>query len=191
MLRGSTNSRLPMAPPSAVTGTRTDQQFRSGARYGHGGVSCQTLQPRNYAHVCRAFDAGQDRPFARAACPTHARVVASNGKLPATMPCWRCGSRPNRNLRHAKTLAPVLGDTPVKLELSTRPYELGIKIGRPMPRYIGQPRTREPHGDSMMRRSITNIVRAGRLAISVAGEKIHGAGWIKKPTYRIPQTRAI
>jgi hypothetical protein len=43
----------------------------------------------------------------------------------------------------------------------------------------------------MMRRSITNTVRAGRLAISVVGEKIHGAGWIKKPTYRIPQTRAI
>jgi len=42
----------------------------------------------------------------------------------------------------------------------------------------------------MMTRSIANVVRAGRLAISVAGEKIQGAGWIK-PTYRIPQTRGI
>jgi hypothetical protein len=143
MLRGSTNSRLPMAPPSAVTGTRTDQQFRSGARYGHGGGSCQALQsPKLRSRVPRIRC--RSGPFARAACPTHARVVASNGKLPAAMPCWRRGSRPNRNLRHAKTLPPVLGDTLVKLELSTRPYELGIKIGRPMPRYIGQPRTREP-----------------------------------------------
>jgi hypothetical protein len=109
------------------------------------GIRVKHFNHRNYAHVCRAFDGGQDQPFAHAACPTPARVVASNVKLPATMPLLAVRKPAQSQLTTCKNAcACPRGETPVKLELSTRPYELVSKLAGPCLVALATPDARAP-----------------------------------------------